>query len=203
MFTKNCLSHTLEELEARIDKSATALRKRKDRTAHRRRYNKELGGSKRKYVRKTRKSRLEYLESLPQNKLTPAQKRFVDAFDGDLKSSAKAAKVSYSMGRLYLSAFRFTHVRDAIQERDRYEQKGVVWDRQERQEFWTKMAKTAEKDSDRLRASELLGKSEADFTDKKIISGSVQTSGIEIVLVKAPQQSNKEEDNKEGEETNE
>lgn len=131
------------------------------------------------------KKKVKRMETLAHNKLTVAQKRFVDVFDGDIKASAKAAKISLKQAKVYFSAPRFAHVREAIQTRDQYEQKDVVWDRKQRQEFWTKMARTARKDSDRLRASELLGKSEADFTEKKIISGSVQTSGIEIVLVKA------------------
>lgn len=35
----------------------------------------------------------------------------------------------------------------------------------ERKEFWSEIMDTAEKPSDRLKASELLGRSEADFTD--------------------------------------
>jgi hypothetical protein len=38
--------------------------------------------------------------------------------------------------------------------------------KEERKKWWSKMMDTAEKDCDRLKASELLGKSEADFTDK-------------------------------------
>lgn len=40
-----------------------------------------------------------------------------------------------------------------------------VADRKERQEFWTDLMKTAPNMNDRLRASELLGKSQADFVD--------------------------------------
>ncbi|KKM05812.1 hypothetical protein LCGC14_1750360 [marine sediment metagenome] len=40
-----------------------------------------------------------------------------------------------------------------------------VADRQERQHFWTQTMKTAPNMNDRLRASELLGKSQCDFID--------------------------------------
>lgn len=43
--------------------------------------------------------------------------------------------------------------------------------RTKRQEFWSFMMETAERDTDRLKASELLGRSEADFTDKHQFGG--------------------------------
>ena len=41
----------------------------------------------------------------------------------------------------------------------------AVFSRVERQEWWTKMMASGKTDADKLRASELLGRSEADFTD--------------------------------------
>ncbi len=41
----------------------------------------------------------------------------------------------------------------------------TVYSRQQRQQFWTKTMQEAPNMCDRLRASELLGRSEADFTD--------------------------------------
>lgn len=44
-------------------------------------------------------------------------------------------------------------------------EKKTVYNRQQRQQFWTQTMQSAANISDRLRASELLGRSEADFTD--------------------------------------
>lgn len=45
-----------------------------------------------------------------------------------------------------------------------FAEKGVK-SRESRKEFWSRMMDTAERDGDRLKASELLGRSEADFVD--------------------------------------
>jgi len=57
-------------------------------------------------------------------------------------------------------------------------------DRTERKKFWSDIMDTAEKTGDRLKASELLGRSEADFTDK-IGLGAVDGDGdvVEIPLL--------------------
>ena len=57
-------------------------------------------------------------------------------------------------------------------------------DRSERKKFWSDIMDTAEKTGDRLKASELLGRSEADFTDK-IGLGAVDGEGdvVEIPLL--------------------
>lgn len=57
-------------------------------------------------------------------------------------------------------------------------------DRDERKKFWSEVMDTAEKTGDRLKASELLGRSEADFTDK-IGLGAVDGDGevVEIPLL--------------------
>ena len=50
--------------------------------------------------------------------------------------------------------------------------------REQRQNFWTKMMKKAEKDSDKLKASELLGRSEADFIDRHEVGATETVEGI-------------------------
>jgi hypothetical protein len=52
-----------------------------------------------------------------------------------------------------------------------------VANRRKRQEFWTNMMLNAKSDADKLRASELLGRSEADFTDRVIADN---TFNIEV-----------------------
>ena len=61
-------------------------------------------------------------------------------------------------------------MRKALQEREARENKDTIATRVERQELWTKMMNDPEiRSSDRLKASELLGRSQADFTDRKEI----------------------------------
>lgn len=61
-------------------------------------------------------------------------------------------------------------------------------DRDERKQFWSEMMDTADRSSDRLKASELLGRSEADFTDK-IGVGALDSDGelkeIPLIFIKA------------------
>ena len=81
--------------------------------------------------------------------------------------------------------------------------------RKERQDFWTRVmegkeketivtpsGKTVKKDpkmSDRLKAAELLGKSQADFIDRHIVDETVKVQGIQIELV-SPHEETKTED---------
>ena len=123
-------------------------------------------------------------------KPTVKQQRFIDFYDGNATEAARKAGYKHpkqsgaeNLSKLYIS--------DAIKNREQKRTKGLIATREERQEFWTKVligedqepevtgydldgnaviVKVPPKMSDRLKASELLGRSEADFTDKKIIS---------------------------------
>jgi len=99
------------------------------------------------------------------NRLTVKQQAFVDAFAGDIKAAAKAAGLNYGYCRLLLT--KNNKVRKAIHDRQETEIRPVrIASRQERQQFWTKTMLDNNVDyRDRLRASELLGRSEADFTE--------------------------------------
>ncbi len=105
--------------------------------------------------------------------LTIKQQRFVDFYDGNATDSAKKAgyKQPRSQGQRLLTN---VDISTAIQKREKNRNKGHIATREERQRFWTRMMDEAEKDSDRLKASELLGRSEADFLDKT----QVQVSSI-------------------------
>jgi hypothetical protein len=56
--------------------------------------------------------------------------------------------------------------------------KKSVYNRQQRQKFWTDMMLEGKTDADKLRASELLGRSEADFTDN--ISNTVPDQSLTL-----------------------
>ena len=60
---------------------------------------------------------------------------------------------------------RHIDVVKAIAERNVTKPNKGIKTREDRQKWWSGMMDTAEKDSDKLKASELLGRSNADFTD--------------------------------------
>ena len=127
----------------------------------------------------------------PYEDLTVRQQRFVDFYDGNATQAAEKAGYNNprQMGSENLSKQDIMH---AIQTRENRRRKGYIADREERQAFWTKILRGEEtqpaitgtdadgnpvvenippKMSDRLSASQLLGKSEADFTDKLGVGG--------------------------------
>jgi len=103
-------------------------------------------------------------------KLTDKQQKLIECYDGDIKKAAKKAKISYGYARQLLTKSDIlTAIRNRI---DNEIKPAMIASRQERQKFWTEIMKdTKQLMRDRLRASELLGKSEMDFPNKTEISG--------------------------------
>ncbi len=102
------------------------------------------------------------------HKLTPQQKRFVDAYQGNATEAAIAAgysaKTARAQGARLLTK---VDIAKAIEKRSERDAKTTIADRQKRQEFWTAvMGDEKMKMQDRLKASELLGKSEGDFLER-------------------------------------
>lgn len=109
--------------------------------------------------------------------LTPKQKAFAELFDGNATETAKKAgyskKTAYSQGQRLL---KNVEVMKLIRAREKRESRGNIANRQERQEFWSEVMGDSDADmKDRLKASELLGKSECDFTEKVQHSGDLKT----------------------------
>jgi len=107
-------------------------------------------------------------------KLTAKQQRFVDAYDGNATKAAIAAgyseKIARQMGQVNMTK---RVILAEIKARETARCTPLIASREERQQFWTKvMRDKGEKTQDRLRAAELLGKSEADFVERQEISGS-------------------------------
>lgn len=107
--------------------------------------------------------------------LTERQRRFVAAYTGDVQAAALAAGYSATtaraMGKRIMEA---PGVKAALEARRAKEQGGLIATREERQRFWTEVMRDESRDArDRLKASELLGKSEADFTEKVEHSGAL------------------------------
>ncbi|MCA9401782.1 MAG: terminase small subunit [Candidatus Omnitrophica bacterium] len=101
-------------------------------------------------------------------RLSHKQKRFIDFYKGNATEAAIEAgysvKTAYSIGQENLKK---PEIIKEIQNRNMRESMPKIANRQQRQEFWSSVMNDVEVDlSVRLRASELLGKSEADFTEK-------------------------------------
>ena len=107
-------------------------------------------------------------------KLTNKQQRFVDSYDGDIKKTAKKAGLSYGYCRRLVTK---SNILEAIRHRQDTEiRPKTIANRQQRQEFWTETMRDEKQDMrDRLRASELLGKSEADFIEHLIVEENALT----------------------------
>jgi len=109
-------------------------------------------------------SKTKYKQHAAVKKLTANQQRFVDAYDGNIKKTAKKIGLSHGYCRTLMTK---NYILKKIQSRQETEiRPKTIADRQERQIFWTGVQRNKKVDMrDRLRASELLGKSEADFTE--------------------------------------
>lgn len=111
--------------------------------------------------------------------LTPKQQAFVDAYTGNGVEAARSAGYTGDAKTLAVTASRLladAKVADAIARRNAVVQQvrneaaavaGRIATRAERQAFWTAvMASDKERTADRLKAAELLGRSEADFVER-------------------------------------
>ncbi len=99
-------------------------------------------------------------------RFTLKQQRFVGAYNGNATEAARKAgyRQPRQMGAENLSK---PYIRDAVQARESKTCDALIATREQRQEFWTNIMDDDEMEMrDRLRASELLGKSQADFLDR-------------------------------------
>jgi len=123
--------------------------------------------------------------------LTVKQQRFVNVYDGNATEAARLAGYKGSentLAQIGRDNLRKPKMAKLIAKREAGRNKKEIADRIERQQFWTKILRKemtrrgiigkgeqAElvdidpKFKDMLKASELLGRSEADFTDKLIV----------------------------------
>ena len=116
--------------------------------------------------------------------MTPKQRRFVELYNGNATEAAIAAgysrKTARSIGQRILTN---VDISEAIKAREDKELRHFIANREERQRLWTEIMNDPEmKTSDRLRASELLGRSEGDFIERQAVelSGSVNVFSAEI-----------------------
>jgi phage terminase small subunit len=99
-------------------------------------------------------------------KITAKQQKFIDCWDGCIKTTAQKAGLTYVYCRKLATK---RHIRELIRARQDLELKPEIANRQQRQKFWTDVLNDSSCSMrDRLKASELLGKSEADFTENQV-----------------------------------
>ena len=116
------------------------------------------------------------------DELSTKQQRFVDYYDGNATQAAD--KAGYKNPRHIGSEnMAKLDIIEAIKNRENRKRDGNIATREERQKWWTEMMAKAEKDSDRLKASELLGRSEADFTDN-IRTPDIKDANWTVTMVK-------------------
>jgi phage terminase small subunit len=104
--------------------------------------------------------------------LTERERRFVEQFMASGNATKAAEKAGYSKktsSQIGYRLLRKVQIQRAIA--DRAENDPAVWTREQRQQFWTAIARGAAAYEgatlrDRLKASELLGRSQADFIER-------------------------------------
>jgi phage terminase small subunit len=103
-------------------------------------------------------------------KLSVKRQRFIEFYAGNGTDAARQAGYGgddKTLNRIAYGLMRTPAIVEGIRAREDKRIAGRIMDREERQEFWTKVAQD-EKESmkDRLNASRLLAKSECDFVSK-------------------------------------
>ena len=142
----------------------------------------------------------------PYEDLTVRQQRFVDYYDGNATQAAEKAGYSHA-GTQGQRLLHNVAIINSLREREVHRRSKQIMSRRERQTFWSKVARGEEvvkvvtgmdaegfpqveevpwKPQERLKASELLARSEADFTDKVALGGvdkDEDIKGIELIFV--------------------
>lgn len=113
-------------------------------------------------------------------KLSPKQQAFVNAYAGNATAAALAAgyskKTAYSHGQRLL---KNVEIQEAIKDRETKRMAPTIATRLERQEFWTSVLRSEDESmKDRLKAAELLGKSEGDFLERIEMDVALSPSAI-------------------------
>lgn len=131
-----------------------------------------------------------------EEKLTAKQRRFIEAYNGNATEAAiKAGYSEKTAPFIGAENLKKPQIQEAIQSRESDRQNALIADRQELQEFWTRVmrGKTNETDredtfsiEERGRMSERLAKSMALFTDRQQIEASVTNAEPMRVVFEYP-----------------
>ena len=106
--------------------------------------------------------------------LSVKQRRFVEAYDGNATAAAIAAGYSPKTARLQgHKNITKDNILEAIQSRENKRLESTILTREERQAFWSDIIRSEDEKNimAKLKASELLAKSEGDFLDRHELTG--------------------------------
>ena len=115
--------------------------------------------------------------------LTQKQRKFVEAYAGNATEAARVAGYTGTPRSLESMASRLlrnVEVAAALKTRGEKSINKLIANREERQSFWTKAMRGDTVTPEQLKASELLGRSEADFLDRSETSGELVIRIVEI-----------------------
>ena len=123
---------------------------------------------------------------MARNELTAKQRRFVEAYDGNARKAAIAAGYSEKTAEVIgHENLRKPKILAEIKAREVVRSTPLIASRTERQQFWSSVMRDKDQQMrDRLKAAELLGKSEADFVERQEITGRDGAPLIDAVTVK-------------------
>ncbi len=112
--------------------------------------------------------------------LTLRQCAFVQAYTGNAAEAARQAGYSErtcrAIGQRLLTQ---VDIKQALREREQERLNPLIASREQRQEFWTRtMLDENQEMQHRLKAAELLGKSEADFTERLSVDSTIEVVGF-------------------------
>ena len=108
--------------------------------------------------------------------MTDKQAKFIAEYSKDFNATQAAIRAGYSAKTAYSIGQRLLKNVEVQQAMNEHRNQDIA-DRESRQKFWTDVMKDSnEAMKDRLKASELLGKSECDFVERQEIKGNIQAT---------------------------
>ena len=119
--------------------------------------------------------------------LTKKQQKFIQAYSGNASEAARMAGYSSRTAKaIGFELLTKPDIADAIREREKERTDSMIATREERQQFWTAILRDPETElRDRLRASELLGRSEGDFLERVLDLTPPEIPAIQVCFVDA------------------
>ena len=107
-------------------------------------------------------------------KLTVKQKKFIQAYSGNATEAARIAGYKgndATLAQVGYENMMNPEINSQVMKRQDLEIQRIVMNRLDRQILWTELARSSSVEvKDRLKATELLGRSEGDFTEKLEVS---------------------------------
>ena len=113
--------------------------------------------------------------------MTDKQVKFITEYTKDFNATQAAIRAGYAPKTAYSQGQRLLKNAEIQRVMNEHRDKGIA-DRETRQKFWSDTMQDNQEDmKNRLRASELLGKSECDFIERAEIKNDVQiASGYDL-----------------------